>query len=259
MPVGRHGRRARLLEWHAPRVPHLKPARGRARRYSRSRRRRRSRRRPSRTGHEHEPGPAGDPHEPRGGGGRWRPAMTSTGLASTRPSSRSSAAAPSPGRSTRRPCASSWQADARRGTPWPSATVAHDRHTVHQYRHLADRYNQLVLEHAALAAAAARQHERAGRRRPAASAPRSPVPRLRRRRRRSPPRPGPADHAHELMATARIYHDDRRLGVARHRHHLADPPQRRRRRRPGGRRSRQAVERDEPRWSRFAPTATSRA
>jgi hypothetical protein len=27
MPVGRHGRRVRLLGWHAPRVPHLKPPR----------------------------------------------------------------------------------------------------------------------------------------------------------------------------------------------------------------------------------------
>ena len=71
IPAGRHGRRAGLLEWHAPHVPHLRP---------------RPQPQPfiqrlsgaggllgarSRSGLEHEPGSAGDQHEP-GRRRRWR-------------------------------------------------------------------------------------------------------------------------------------------------------------------------------------------
>ena len=63
IPAGRHGRRTGLLEWHAPHVPHLRAGPSHALRPGLSGAGGLSGAR-SRSGLEHEPGSAGDQHEP---------------------------------------------------------------------------------------------------------------------------------------------------------------------------------------------------
>ena len=258
MPVGRHGRRVRLLTWHSPRVPHPRRPRLRA------------------------------PVLQVTAAPAVSPAPVTTPVTSTSPAPPVTERAPQVGTMEDRmtstglriyttvialicggavawsihqaSLASSWQADARSGHAVAQRTVTHDRVTTNRMRHLVVRSTRSSFAPGAPSGGCSPACEARRRRAPSClRRPRSRVWRLRHRRRRLRRPPPPRRPRTRADADGREHRDDRRVGTARHRHHLAHPSHRPASTPAAPPRSRRRSSATRPAGRASGPTARSRA